>query len=166
MRFDRRRFLAGGFGATILAALPADLFAAAGDPSSAPAWDRGHVRHLLPTVNDTRILIKASFAHPLAGVPSLRVGTVTVRGRMNDTRGEFWQFHAGDLQPGRRYTLSLRASDGKPLCDRWELATFPTADARPDRFRVLFFTCAGGHDALEFLPAAIRNRLLRRALTF
>src|SRR5438552_5723638 len=166
MRFDRRRFLAGGFGATILAAMPADLFAAAGDPPSAPSRDRGQVRHLLPAVNDSRILIKASFARPLAGVPSLLVGTVMIRGRMNDTRGEFWQFHAGELQPGRRYTLSLRASDGKPLCDRWDLSTFPTPDARPDRFRVLFFTCAGGHDALTFLPAAIRNRLLRRALTF
>jgi hypothetical protein len=31
---------------------------------------------------------------------------------------------------------------------------------------VLFFTCAGGHDALGFVPAATRNRLLRRALSF
>jgi hypothetical protein len=31
---------------------------------------------------------------------------------------------------------------------------------------VLFFSCAGGHDAFGFVPAATRNRLLRRALSF
>src|SRR5262249_22925293 len=49
-----------------------------------------------------------------------------------------------------------------------ELSTFPDVNSRPTRFRVLFFTCAGGHEGLPagYLPAAIRNRLLRRALTF
>jgi hypothetical protein len=165
MRVDRRQFLAGGFGATVLASMPAELFARPPVPPAA-AWDNGQVQHLLPTVSDTDILIKASFAPPLAGAPSLRIGTVTIRGRMNDTRGEFWQFRASDLQPGRRYTLSLAGSNGRPLCDRWELSTFPSADAHPSRFRVLFFTCAGGHEGLTFLPTVIRNRLLRRALTF
>jgi hypothetical protein len=32
------------------------------------------------------------------------------------------------------------------LCQPWDLSTFPAADTRPDRFRVLFFTCAGGPD--------------------
>jgi len=165
-RIDRRQFLAGGFGATLLSAMPADLLVAPAAPRSATDWDNGQVRHLLPTVNDSDILIKASFAAALTAAPSLRIGGLTVRGRMSDTRGEFWQFRVGNLQPGRRYTLSLTTSNGKPLCDRWDLSTFPSADSRPDRFRVLFFTCAGGHDALTFLPAVIRNRLLRRALTF
>lgn len=166
MRVDRRRFLAGGFGATVLASIPADLFADSQPGQPRAAWDSGQVRHLLPTVSDAGMLIKASFARPLTSPPSLRVGTLTVRGRMNDTQGEFWQFRAADLQPGRRYTLSLTGPNGRPLCDRWELSTFPSADSRPERFRVLFFTCAGGHDGLNFLPSAIRNRLLRRALTF
>lgn len=166
MRVDRRKFLAGGFGATILASMPADGLAQAGVAPSSVSWDSGQVRHLLPTVSDSSILIKASFAQPLGGAPALRIGAATIRGRMNDTRGEFWQFRAADLQPGRRYTLSLAASNGRPLCDRWELSTFPPAGSRPEGFRVLFFSCAGGHDRLTFLPASIRNRLLRRALTF
>ena len=65
-------------------------------------------------------------------------------------------------------------SDGRSLCEPWELSTFPSPGTLPDRFRVLFFTCAGGPGgAYEgigqrsgFLPTAIRNRLLRRALSF
>jgi hypothetical protein len=167
LQLDRRRFLVGGFGATVLASLPPDVLA--GDqrtPPPAATWDSGQVRHLLPTVSDTDMLIKASFLRPLTGAPILRIGTRSVRGSMNDTRGEFWQFRAADLQPGRRHTLSLTGANGKALCDPWELSTFPRADSRPDRFRVLFFTCAGGHEGLTFLPSALRNRLLRRALTF
>jgi hypothetical protein len=166
MLSDRRQFLADTFGATVLASLPASVLADTGVPPETPAWDSGQVRHILPTVSDSEILIKASFAVPQTAAPSLRIGTATVRGRMNDTQGEFWQFHATDLQPGRRYSLMLVASTGKPLCDRWPLATFPPRDSRPDKFRVLFFTCAGGHEALNYLPATVRNRLLRRALTF
>ncbi len=166
MPIDRRAFLVGGFGATVLAALPADRLADSGTPPPAAAWDSGQLGHLLPTVSDTDLLIKASFLRPLTDAPTLRVGTVTVGGRMNDTRGEFWQFRAAGLQPGRRYTLSLTDKNRKALCEPWELSTFPQADSHPGRFRVLFFTCAGGHDGLAFLPSATRNRLLRRALTF
>jgi hypothetical protein len=54
------------------------------------------------------------------------------------------------------------------LCQPWDLSTFPATDSAPDRFRVLFFTCAGGSDSdvRGFLPTATRHRLLRRALTF
>jgi hypothetical protein len=56
------------------------------------------------------------------------------------------------------------------LCEPWEIATFPPADARPDRVRILFFTCAGGPESTSLtagnLPTAVRNRLLRRALSF
>jgi len=128
------------------------------------------VRHLLPTVSDTRILIKASFSQPLAATPTLRVGATSVRGRKNDTDGAFWQFYATGFQPGRQYSLSLVAAEGKALCQPWDLSTFPPADARPDSFRVLFFTCAGGPDSDSLsrgnLPTAIRNRMMRRALSF
>ncbi len=163
---DRREFLAGSMGASLLAALPADLLAQTASPPPSQAWDAGRVRHLLPTVSDTRMLIKASFTQPLSASPTLRVGGRPVQGRMNDTHGEFWQFHVDGLEPGRRYTLSLTAASGAALCQPWDLSSLPGPNARPDRFRVLFFTCAGGHDRLTYLPAAIRSRLLRRALSF
>ena len=96
----------------MLGSLPADLFADQGAPSAASTWDSGVVRHLLPTVSDTHVLVKASSPRPLMGAPSLRIGSTTVRGRMNDTKGEFWQFHADGLQAGRRYSLSLLDASG------------------------------------------------------
>ena len=174
---DRREFLAGTIGAAVAGALPIDRFASAEQPPSlrlssgqAGGWDAGRVRHLLPAVSDSRMLVKASFRIPLAAAPTLRIGTLAVRGRMNDTAGECWQFHATGLSPARRFVLSLTAADGSALCQPWELSTFPSADARPERCRVLFFTCAGGPESDSLtagnLPTAVRNRLLRRALSF
>lgn len=163
---NRRHFLTGTFGATVLASLPADLLAASGSPPAQKKWDAGRVAHLLPTVSDTALLIKASFAPPLVDAPTLRVGSTAIPGRQNDTRGEFWQFRAEGLPPGRSYSLSLTAANGTALCEPWDLATFPSADSRPGHFRVLFFSCAGGHERLGFLPTAVRNRMLRRGLSF
>ena len=145
-----------------------------GAPPAVQGWDVGRVRHLLPTVSESRILLKASFDRPLSAAPTLRVGTTEIQGRMNDTAGECWQFHAADLEPGRRHTLSLRSADGGSLCEPWPLSTFPAPDAVPERFRLLFFTCAGGPggsyegigERRGYLPTVIRNRLLRRALAF
>jgi hypothetical protein len=89
-----------------------------------------------------------------------------VRGRMTDTEGTFWQFYATDLQPGRKYNLSLQAADRKPLCQPWDLSTFPSPDERPGQFRAMFFTCAGGSQNAGFLSTTIRNRLIRRGLSF
>ena len=163
----RRDFLRAAAASPLLAALPSELLAQpTAKPSPGGVWDRGAVRHLLPTVSDTEMLLKASFDKPLSQPPSLRVGEATAPGRMTDTSGEMWAFHATGLAPARRYTLSLNASGGRPLCQPWELSTFPSPDARPEKLRVLFFTCAGGHEALGYLPSAIRNRMLRRALSF
>ncbi len=174
---DRRAFLAGSagvMGAAVFRGVPLGLLAEQGAPPTAQGWDSGTVRHLLPQVSDSRMLIKASFTRPLASAPTLRVGTTDVIGRMNDTTGEYWQFYASDLVSGRRYELSLRDSGGASLCEPWSLATFPGRDTRPERFRMLFFTCAGGPggtysglgERTGFLPTVIRNRLLRRALSF
>jgi hypothetical protein len=166
---DRRDFLKGTMGAAILASRSADSFAQIGGPPRPINWDRGQVLHLLPTVSDTRVLIKASFVRPLADAPTLRIDNMAAPGRMNDTEGSFWQFSAAGLQPDRRYSLSLLTARGEALCEPWDLATFPAADQRPDRFRVLFFTCAGGADLDhpgQWLPTATRNRMLRRALSF
>jgi hypothetical protein len=126
---NRRKFLADSMGAAILAALPADVFAQAGTPARSEKWDAGQVRHLLPTVSDRRILIKASFAQPLSASPLLRIGGRSFSGRMNDTGGSFWQFHADGLEPGRQYTLSLHLS-GRTLCEPWDLSTFPDPKER------------------------------------
>jgi len=170
MSIDRREFLTGAMGAALLGAWPADMFAQRGRPPASTDWDAGRVRHILPTVSDTRMLIKMSFSEPLTAAPTLRVGTTAIRGVMTDTAGECWQFRATGLDPGRSYSLSCSGSGGRALCQPWDLATFPPADARPDRFRVLFFTCAGGPDSEHALtgnvPVATRNRLLRRALSF
>ena len=164
-RINRRDFLRASTAAALGFGVPGEASAQAGAGSNA-RWDPGSLRHLLPTVSDSRMLIKASFNAPLSGAPTLRVGNVAVRGRMTDTRGEQWHFHATGLRPGRRYTLSLAGGNGRALTEPWELSTFPSPDERPEKFRVLFYTCAGGHVALGFLPDAVRNRLLRRGLSF
>jgi len=163
---QRRDFLRASAAAPLLAALPRELPAQTARPASSGAWDRGAVRHLLPTVSDTHVLIKASFEPPLVAAPTLRIGELTVQGHMTDTRAEYWEFRAGGLEPGRRYTLSLTGHDGRSLCEPWTLSTFPAPDARPAKLRVLFYTCAGGHEGLTYLPSAVRNRMLRRALAF
>src|SRR4051812_31221988 len=129
-------------------------------------WDAGNLRHLLPTVSDTRMLIKASFATPLDEAPILRVGDMGIRGQMTDTRGGYWSFSAAGLQPNRRYTLSLVGAGGRALAAPWELSTFPAPDDRPEKLRVLFYTCAGGHEALGKVSNVNRVRLLRRGLSF
>ena len=65
---NRREFLRASSAFALSAAVPADLFAqsvATPLPSGA-AWDPGSVRHLLPTVSDSRILIKASLQRTTA----------------------------------------------------------------------------------------------------
>src|SRR5215471_7955478 len=163
---DRREFLTGTLGAAVLAARPAVTFAQAAPGPPPEGWDAGQLRHLLPTVSDTRMLVKASFARPLTAAPTLHIGARLVRGRMTDTAGEFWQFTASDLVPGQRYRLSLMAANGRSLCEPWPLSTFPSLNAQLDRVRILFFTCAGGVEADGFLPATVRHRLLLRALSF
>src|SRR5207249_4958853 len=162
----RREFLRATGAAALTAGMPADLLAQAAPTPTSTAWDAGSVRHLLPTVSDDRILIKVSFNGPLAEAPTLRVGDTAVRGRMSDTRGAFWHFDAAGLRPAQPYRLSLVGEQGRALCEPWELATFPAPDERPQQLRVLFFSCAGGHEAMTFLPPAVRNRLFRRALSF
>ena len=163
----RRDFLRAAASGPLLAAFPPQLLAQGSSRTpSGSRWDNGAVRHLLPTVSDTQILIKASFNAPLSRPPVLRAGALAVPGRMTDTSGETWAFHATGLAPGRRFTLNLNAGDGKALCEPWDLSTFPSPDARPEKLRVLFYTCAGGHEGLTFLPVATRNRMLCRALSF
>lgn len=140
----RRDFLRATAATPLLAALPQELFAQSAPRAAGGAWDTGSLRHLIPVVSDTQILIKASFAAPLAAAPSLSVDNRLYTGTMTDTKGEHWQFHATGLQPARNHTIGLVAQ-GRPLCESWPLATFPAAVSTPDTLRLLLFSCAGGH---------------------
>ena len=72
MSIDRRKFLRGSAGAALALGLPDDLIAQAATATApASSWDAGGVRHLLPAVSDTRMLIKASFDAPMADAPTL-----------------------------------------------------------------------------------------------
>ncbi len=154
---QRREFLAGS---AALAGL------AAGDAQAA-AWNGGMLAHLLPTVSHNRILITLSLSEPLARPPVLHAGVRRASGRRTDTLGQHWEFDLPGLEPSRRYTLALTDAQGRPLCDSWPLSTFPAPGDSPQKLRVLFYTCAGGHDLTgRFLPVATRARLLERALSF
>jgi hypothetical protein len=145
----------------------------AGETAKSQAWDDGDLAHVLPTSSHDRILIKTSFKKPLDAAPILQVGEHRISGLRSDTRGSFWQFHPGDLKPGTPYELSLTSADGRSLCQPWTLSTMPAPDESPSKLRLLIYSCAGGHDlfssahtGFEFLPAAVRQRLLRRGLSF
>ena len=178
----RRDFLRGSAGSMAgawLSSWPWQKLAAQQDLNSElDDWDTGIVRHLLPAVNESRILIKTSFSRALKETPRLRIqngsSSRLIEGYLNDTSGEFWEFYATDLQPDTEYELSLQDSGGNSLCESWPLSTFPAPQQNPEQVRVLFYTCAGGPEGEYFgigdrrgnLPIAIRQRLLRRGLSF
>ncbi|MDP5002791.1 MAG: twin-arginine translocation signal domain-containing protein [OM182 bacterium] len=142
----RRDFLrgsAGGMAGAMLANWPWQKLVAQQDLNPATDdWDAGILRHLLPAVNESRILIKASFTRALNDTPRLRIqnagSTKIVEGYVNDTSGEFWQFYADELQADTEYELTLQDSSGNFLCASWPLSTFPAPDQNPENVRVLF----------------------------
>ena len=84
---DRREFLRASTATALGFGLPGELYAQVRtDPPAAGRWDSGAVRHLIPTVSDTRMLIKASFNAALDGAPSLHIGDTSVRGRSGFAR--------------------------------------------------------------------------------
>jgi hypothetical protein len=173
-RRDFLKTLATTGAATMLApAAMSPVLTVAGRAAAEEVWDAGAVAHLLPTVNHERMLIKASFSRALAEAPSLRVGDgQSARGERTDTAGEIWQFDVTGLKPATSFKLAL-TGEGRSLCEPWSLWTFPAPDQRPEKLRLLIYTCAGGHDVFTpddgksiFLPVAVRKRLLRRGLSF
>ena len=173
MATTRRDFLkgtAGVAGASMLGGWWHEAADAAA-PEAAAGWDAGGVMHILPTVGPDRMLLKVSFRRAASHAPRLRVGNQVARGRQTDSAGRFWQFDVRGLRPDRSYRLSLLAANGRHIAEPWRLRTFPAPNARPKHLRLLIFTCAGGHDlflqeAPLFQPTRVRNRLLRRGLSF
>lgn len=162
----RRKFLKGGLGTRILAGLSPALLTSSATAATPDDWDSGIVQHILPTVSDTRMLIKISLASRFSDAPVLFVDNMKVQGQMNDTQGEFWQFYAQGLEPGKNYTLQLKDSSENALCEHWDLATFPDEASSQETFRVLMYTCAGGDERLNVRSNDIRRRLLRRGLSY
>jgi len=165
MTIDRRSFLATS-SLTIASATAPALGA------SAAPWNAGDVVHILPTSSHNRILIKCSLRRAISNGVTLRVGNRTIPGQRGDHKGLFWSFTVEDLAPATRYSLSIWHGS-RALCADWPLTTFPAPDSSPDRFRLLTFTCAGGHErqrgpdgAEVFRPMDIRRRLLARAMSF
>ncbi|MDJ0850060.1 MAG: hypothetical protein QNK04_16945 [Myxococcota bacterium] len=141
--------------------------------ATADGWGAGEVVHLLPTASHDRIRLKASFRAPLERAPRLVAGGQAVSGVRGDSRGSFWSFDVAGLPPATSQRLELRDAGGRELCEPWPLRTLPAPDDRPERLRLLVYTCAGGPENLydfgvwnAFLPIAQRQRMLRRALAF
>ena len=124
------------------------------------------VRHILPGASADRFVVKVSFHAPVRHAPVLRVDNRKVTGARTDTAGQFWQFDVAGLAPATAYRLQL--SGGEP----WSLRTLPPPDATVDRFRLLIYTCAGGHDAMRrgdssdpyWVSIPQRRRLFQAAL--
>jgi len=143
----RREFVLGA----TAAALPRLITTGIGGPAAAAenkapqekAWDQGAVQHLIPTVSQDRLLIKASFTEAQVAPPELQVGNAKVRGQANTAAGDFWQFDVTGLSPATPYKLSLKGAGGRALCEPWQLATFPAPDAMPERLRLMIYTCGG-----------------------
>jgi hypothetical protein len=165
---DRRKFLnLAGVTAGALAVSP--LVERVADAQI--AWNAGEVVHLVPAVSHDRLLIKASLKMALDQPPELRVGDRSFAGVMTDTERRFWMFDVPGLAPSTRYNLQIVSARG-PLCDPWPLKTFPPPGSRPDRLRILAYTCAGGYDGPPlagktfWLDMAARRRLLDRGLSY
>ena len=135
---------------------------AAASPTTALAG----LRHLLPTATHDRFLIKASFHAAQRRAPELKVGNRRVTGERTDSDGQFWQFDVPGLRPATEYQLRLNASEP------WLLRTFAPPDATVERFRLLVYTCAGGHDGQRiedtgdpsWVSVPARRRLLAAGL--
>jgi hypothetical protein len=116
--------------------------------------------------------MKASFRSPLDRPPSLRVDGRSRPGIRTDSLGWCWTFDRSGLESDREYLLALEDSSGRALCQPWPLRTFPDPSRRPSRFRVLVYTCAGGHDVARdpgtggpvWVPVPTRRRLLEAGL--
>ncbi|MFN0171092.1 MAG: alkaline phosphatase D family protein [Bryobacteraceae bacterium] len=155
MTLDRRAFL---------------FSAAAAASHAATGGQAGPVRHLLPTVSDRRLLLKASFHAPYSRVV-LRIGKRRVAGRQSDSGGRHWHFDSSGLEPATQYHLQLEDPRSRLIGEPWPITTFPDPGERPARLRLAIYTCAGGPEGYIddkgrnwFLPLAARRRLLQRVL--
>jgi len=135
-------------------------------------WEQGPLIHLIPTASHNRIIIKVSVAKPFSEPLKISVDGRIFEGVMTDTNGYFWLFDIQNLQTETTYNLIIQDTSGKELTDPWNIKTLPDPDSMPDRFKILIFTCPGGHDVYQtwlftqHIPLTVRQKLLNRALSF
>jgi len=150
--------------------LQAGAFGLGGMLLGGVAWSKPEaiVRTILPSVSSDTIALKVLLDAPPKAAPLLRIDGRTVHGQRSDPDGYAWQFVQKGLKGGTRHELALTDDQGTALRAPWSLSTLPPADSRPDHYRILFFTCAGGDEAEpdQHIPMAHRRALLDRALSF
>ena len=135
-------------------------------------WNAGPLKHIVPTANHERFLIKISLQAPVKEAPQLRVDDKRVAGSRTDVVGRCFQFDVTGLRPATTYELQLLDSGNSKLSDPWPLKTHPAPNAEVDHLRILAYTCGGGFDGPPFngksiwLDMTARRRLLARGLGF
>jgi hypothetical protein len=131
-------------------------------------WSRADesVRMILPSVTHDTIALKVLLDRPPSAAPQLAIDAQRVAGKATDGDGYAWQFIQNGLKGGTAHTLTLRDDTGRSLREPWQVRTLPPPDSSPSHFRVLFFTCAGGDEALSALAVSTRRALFDRALSF
>jgi hypothetical protein len=132
------------------------------------AWSKENaaVRAIIPAANADTLALKVLLEVPPSAAPILTIDGRHVRAQKLDVDGYAWGFVQSGLKGGTAHELALVDEHKAPLREPWQLKTLPGADQTPERFRVLFFTCAGGDEQADFLPMPVRRALLDRALSF
>jgi hypothetical protein len=136
------------------------------------AWKAGQIAHIIPTANHERFLVKVSFNEVLDFTPRLTVDRRAVDGERTDLAGRFWRFDARGLSADTEYELQVVDESNAALCDPWPLRTFPGPEAKPERLRILSYTCSGGFDSPPlhgktlYLDMEARRRLLARGMSY
>lgn len=170
----RRRRILTTAGAVAAGTLLRPAFAAAAEAGGwDDGFDAGPVKHILPSVDHERILLKTSFRTSVAAPPVLLLNGRPIGGTRADNHGRFWSFEATGLEADTEYTLQLVTDRKQPLTAPWPLRTFPAPDTPRESVRILVYTCAGGFPDVSmpggrrpFLPLVLRQRLLARGLSF
>ncbi|WEK46354.1 MAG: hypothetical protein P0Y56_15270 [Candidatus Andeanibacterium colombiense] len=134
--------------------------------SRANAAETRAVRAILPSATHDTLAVKVLLDTPPSAAPVLTIDGRKIAAQQMDVEGYAWGFVQPDLKGGTSHALTLADEFGAPLRAPWELKTLPGLDERPERFRVLFFTCAGGDEAGSARTVEERRALFDRALSF
>ena len=132
------------------------------------AWSKANaaVRAIIPSASADTLALKVLLDAPPAHAPRLTIDGRIVTAQKLDTDGYAWGFVQKGLKGATTHSLTLTDDKGVALREPWTLKTLPGPDQQPEHFRALFFTCAGGDEANDFLPLPVRRALLDRALSF
>lgn len=126
------------------------LSGAAASAASAQSLFASAPRHILPAVSHDRFRIKVSFdAFVRNSPPILRVNGNAFKGEQLEPLSHHWAFNVENLEPETEYKLELFDGARRLLYGPWPLRTFPAPDTPVSRFRLMVYTCPGGHDGMR-----------------